>query len=113
MNGAKVLVLGVAYKNDIDDYRESPALKVIELLQKEGAVVEFYDPYIPEYRYKGEIHKGLKQIDEKKVQEADLVMFTAAHSKFDYEMIEKNAKAIFDTRNAMKNAKNRENIELL
>ena len=113
MNGAKVLVLGVAYKNDIDDYRESPALKIIELLQKEGVAVEFYDPYIPEYRYKGEIHKGLKQIDEKKVQEADLVMFTAAHSKFDYEMIEKNAKAIFDTRNAMKNAKNRENIELL
>ena len=113
LNGAKVLVLGVAYKNDIDDYRESPALKVIELLQKEGAVVEFYDPYIPEYKYKGEIHKGLKEIDAKKVQEADLVMFTAAHSKFDYEMIEKNAKAIFDTRNAMKNAKNRENIELL
>jgi len=113
LNGAKVLVLGVAYKNDIDDYRESPALKVIELLEKEGANVEFYDPYIPEYKYKGEIHKGLKEIDAKKVQEADLVMFTAAHSKFDYEMIEKNAKAIFDTRNAMKNAKNRENIELL
>lgn len=113
LNGAKVLVLGVAYKNDIDDYRESPALKVIELLQKEGATVEFYDPYIPEYKYKGEIHKGLKEIDAKKVQEADLVMFTAAHSKFDYEMIEKNAKAIFDTRNAMKNAKNRGNIELL
>ena len=113
LNGAKVLVLGVAYKNDIDDYRESPALKVIELLQKEGATVEFYDPYIPEYKYKGEIHKGLKEIDAKKVQESDLVMFTAAHSKFDYEMIEKNAKAIFDTRNAMKNAKNRDNIELL
>lgn len=113
LNGAKVLVLGVAYKNDIDDYRESPALKVIELLQKEGATVEFYDPYIPEYKYKGEIHKGLKEINAQKVQEADLVMFTAAHSKFDYEMIEKNAKAIFDTRNAMKNAKNRENIELL
>ena len=63
--------------------------------------------------FKGEIHKGLKEIDEKKVQEADLVMFTAAHSKFDYDMISKNAKAIFDTRNAMKNIKNRENIELL
>ncbi len=113
MNGAKVLVLGVAYKNDIDDYRESPALKVIELLEKEGANVEFYDPYIPEYKYKGEIHKGLKEIDAQKVQEADLVMFTAAHSKFDYDMISKNAKAIFDTRNAMKNVKNRENIELL
>lgn len=113
LNGAKVLVLGVAYKNDIDDYRESPALKVIEILQKEGAQVEFYDPYIPEYKYKGEIHKGLKEIDQNKVKEADLVMFTAAHSKFDYDMISKNAKAIFDTRNAMKNITSRENIELL
>ena len=113
MNGAKVLVLGVAYKNDIDDYRESPALRVIEVLQKEGANVEFYDPWISEYKYKGEIHKGLLSIDEKKVQDADLVIFTAAHSNFDYNMIAKNAKAIFDTRNAMKNEKNRDNIELL
>lgn len=113
MNGAKVLVLGVAYKNDIDDYRESPALRVIEILQREGAEVEFYDPYIPEYKYKGEIHKGLDKIDENTVKNADLVMFTAAHKKFDYDMISKNAKAIFDTRNAMKNIKNRDNVELL
>ena len=105
LNGAKVLVLGVAYKNNIDDYRESPALRVIEILQKEGADVEFYDPWISEYKYKGEIHKGLEKIDEKKVSEAD--------SNYDYEMIQKNAKAIFDTRNAMKDAKNRDNIELL
>jgi len=113
LNGAKVLVLGVAYKNDIDDYRESPALRVIEVLEKEGANVEFYDPWISEYKYKGQIHKGLQKIDEKMVQEADIVIFTSAHSNFDYEMISKNAKAIFDTRNAMKNIENRENIELL
>ena len=113
MNGAKVLVLGVAYKNDIDDYRESPALRVIEILQREGAEVEFYDPYIPEYKYKGEMHKGLDKIDENTVKNADLVMFTAAHKVYDYEMISKNAKAIFDTRNAMKDIKNRDNVELL
>lgn len=113
MNGAKVLVLGIAYKNDIDDYRESPALRVIEELEKEGSIVEFYDPMIPEYKYKGKIHKGLKNIDSKKVKEQDLVIFTAAHSAYDYEMIGKNAKAIFDTRNAMKNIKDRKNIELL
>lgn len=113
MNGAKVLVLGVAYKNDIDDYRESPALRVIEVLQGEGANVEFYDPWIPEYKYKGEKHKGLASIDEKAIQGYDLVMITAAHSNFDYDMLQKNAKAIFDTRNAMKNIANRENIELL
>lgn len=113
MNGAKVLVLGVAYKNDIDDYRESPALRVIEILQSEGATVEFYDPWIKEYKYKGETYKGLDSIDANKVQSADLVMFTAAHSNYDYEMIAKNAKCIFDTRNALKDIKNRDNIELL
>ena len=113
MNGAKVLVLGVAYKNDIDDYRESPALRVIEILKAEGANVEFYDPWIKEYKYKGEVHKGLENIDASKVQSADLVMFTAAHSNYDYEMIAKNAKCIFDTRNALKDIKNRDNIELL
>lgn len=113
INGAKVLVLGVAYKNDIDDYRESPALRVIEILQEKGAIVEFYDPWIPEYKYKGEKHRGLNAIDEKQVQTYDLVMITAAHSKFDYMMLQKNAKAIFDTRNAMKNITDRGNIELL
>ena len=113
MNGAKVLVLGIAYKNDIDDYRESPALRVIEELEKEGAIVEFYDPMIFEYKYKGEIHKGLKSLSASKVKEQDIVIFTAAHTAYDYDMISKNAKAIFDTRNAMKNIKNRDNVELL
>ncbi len=113
LNGTKILVLGVAYKNDIDDYRESPALKVIDILQNEGAQVKFYDPYISEYKYKGKNYKGLGLINEKHIRKSDLVVFTTAHSNFDYEMISKNAKAIFDTRNAMKNISNRENIELL
>lgn len=113
MNGANILVLGVAYKNDIDDYRESPALKVIEILEGEGANVEFYDPWIKEYKYKGKIHKGLNDLSVDKVKSADLVMFTAAHSNYDYEMISENANAIFDTRNAMKKIKKRSNIELL
>lgn len=113
MNGSKVLVLGVAYKNDIDDYRESPALRVIEELEKNKANVDFYDPLIPEYRYKGEIHKGIKKISDEIIKKYDLVVITCSHTSFDYEMIAKNAKAIFDTRNAMKNIKNRKNIELL
>lgn len=113
MNGSKVLVLGVAYKNDIDDYRESPALRVIEELEKNKALVDFYDPMIPEYKYKGEIHKGIEKIDADIIKDYDLVVITSAHTAFDYEMIAKNAKAIFDTRNAMKNIENRENIELL
>ncbi len=113
MNGAKILVLGVAYKNDIDDYRESPALRVIECLQEDKAEVDFYDSYIPEYKYKGKVHKGIAKIDEKIIASYDLIFITCAHTNIDYEMISKNAKAIFDTRNAMKNIKNRKNIELL
>ena len=109
MNGEKVLVVGVAYKQDIDDYRESPALRVIEVLKREMANVEFYDPWISEYKYKGEKYQGLKDITPEVIASYDLVMITAAHTNVDYDMIQKNAVAIFDT----KNVENRENIEVL
>ena len=99
MNGAKVLVVGVAYKQDIDDYRESPALRVIEVLKREMANVEFYDPWISEYKYKGEKYQGLKDITPEVIASYDLVMITAAHTNVDYDMIQKNAVAIFDTKN--------------
>ena len=113
MNGAKVLVVGVAYKQDIDDYRESPALRVIEVLKREMTNVEFYDPWISEYKYKGEKYQGLKDITPEVIASYDLVMITAAHTNVDYDMIQKNAVAIFDTKNVMKNIENRENIEVL
>ncbi len=113
MNGAKVLVLGVAYKQDIDDYRESPALRVIEVLKREKANVDFYDPWIAEYKYKGEKHQGIKEINPVIIASYDLIMVTAAHTNVDYDMIQKNAVAIFDTKNVMKNIENRENIEVL
>ena len=113
MNGAKVLVVGVAYKQDIDDYRESPALRVIEVLNREQANVDFYDPWIDEYKYKGEKHQGIKEISPEIIAEYDLVMITAAHTNVDYDMIQKNAVAIFDTKNVMKGIENRDNIEVL
>ena len=113
LNGSKVLVLGVAYKNDIDDYRESPAIDVIEKLIEAGAETEFYDPYIPTFREHGKEYKGIEKIDADIVAGYDLVVITAAHSVFDYEMIQKNAHAIFDTRNAMKDVEARDNIEVL
>lgn len=113
LNGSRVLVLGVAYKQDIDDYRESPAIPVIQILEKNGAEVEFYDPYILEYKEKGIVRKGLERIDEKMIQEYDLVMITCGHTCLDYNMIQKNAEAIFDTKNAMKDVVERENIEVL
>lgn len=113
MSDSKILVLGVAYKNDIDDYRESPALKVIDLLKAEEAVVDFYDPYIPEYRYKGHIYKGINEINDNVLKSYDLVVITTAHKSYDLEMIQKNSKVIFDTRNAMVNSKEKTNIILL
>ncbi|MEY8426705.1 nucleotide sugar dehydrogenase [Lachnospiraceae bacterium 46-15] len=113
LNGSKVLVLGVAYKQDIDDYRESPALRVIEELQKAGAEVCYYDPWVKECRHKGLFFKSELDLTEKLVESSDLVMVTAAHTNVDYEFVQKYAKAIFDTKNVMKNVKNRENIEVL
>lgn len=113
MNGAKVLVLGVAYKNDIDDYRESPALNVIDHLLEQGAETTYYDPYIPEYKHKGKVHTGAKGLTDDMIREADIVVICTAHECFDYDRIQKLAKEIFDTRNAMKNVQDRSNIELL
>lgn len=113
LKGSRVLVVGVAYKQDIDDYRESPALKVIEILKQSGAKVEYYDPWISRYRYHGEVVKGMTEITPKQIEQYDLLMITAAHSNVDYEMLQKHAKAIFDTKNVMKLVQQRENIEVL
>lgn len=113
LSRSNVLVLGIAYKQDIDDYRESPAIDVIEILNKNGASVEFYDPYIPEYKHRGEKFRGIEKIDSNIISKYDLIMITASHSNIDYNMINENAKAIFDTKNAMKDIVDREKIEVL
>lgn len=113
LNGAKVLILGVAYKQDIDDYRESPAIKVIEEFEKSKAEIDYYDPYITKYKHAGRVREGLSGITPEVVAGYDIVVVTTAHTNVDYEMVQKNAKTIFDTKNVMKNIKNRENIEVL
>ncbi|MGI6555352.1 MAG: nucleotide sugar dehydrogenase [Bacillota bacterium] len=113
INGSKVLVLGVAYKQDIDDYRESPALRVIDYLKNEGANVVYYDPFIAEYYYQGETFKGEQELTASLIESADLVIITTAHSNVDYKLVQQKAKVIFDTKNAMKDIKKRDNIELL
>lgn len=113
LNGANVLALGVAYKQDIDDYRESPALRVIELLQEKGVNVKYYDPYVSEYKYKGAKHKGESELTSELIKNSDLVVVLSAHKKVDYDFVQQNATAIFDTKNAMANVMNRDNIELL
>lgn len=113
LRNAKVLQLGVAYKQDIDDYRESPALVVGDLLRKEGCIVEYYDPFIPKYRYNGVWYEGIAAISPETIAKYDIVIVTTAHTTIDYEMVARNAKAVFDTKNAMKNVVYRDKIELL
>lgn len=113
INGSKILVLGVAYKQDIDDYRESPSIRVIDELEKVGADVDYYDPWISEYKENGRTNAGLKEISSEIVAVYDLVMITTAHTNVDYEMVVKNAKAVFDAKNVTKNLINRENVEVL
>lgn len=111
--GANVLVLGVAYKQDIDDYRESPALRVIECLEKRGANVTYFDPWVASYRFKGAEKNSISALTSEVLESADLVMVTCAHTNVDYDLVQSHAKIVFDTKNAMKNVKVRDNIEVL
>ena len=113
LNGSKVLVLGVAYKQNIDDYRESPAIRVIEEFEKTGAQVDFYDPFVPKYREQGEWHKGLEAISPEVISQYDLVTITTAHTTVNYEMVCDCGVPVFDCKNVCKNIQNRENIEVL
>ena len=101
LKGSKVLVLGAAYKPDIDDVRESPALDVIGLMQKKGANVEYHDPYIPHlhHEYDGWQLDSVKDL-MKSVKEADAVIIITNHKDYDYKAIIESAKFVFDSRNA-------------
>ncbi|NMA92717.1 MAG: nucleotide sugar dehydrogenase [Firmicutes bacterium] len=113
LRGSQILVIGIAYKADIDDIRYSPALKVIAALEGEGSEVDYYDPYVPSYEYRGSSKTGLKTLTREILESVDLVIVTAAHSGIDYNFIQQNAGFIFDTKNALKEVKERDNIELL
>ena len=104
LNGANVLVIGVAYKPDVDDMRESPALKVIDLLIKEGANVEYYDPYIPALpkTRKYELNLESVNVDELKDEQYDVALIITDHACIDYQAIQKKTKITVDTRNALK-----------
>ncbi|MBR6208052.1 MAG: nucleotide sugar dehydrogenase [Oscillospiraceae bacterium] len=113
LNGAKVLVLGVAYKQDIDDFRESPAISVIQELQKRGAEVTYFDPWVPKFRRGALQMESLPALTPEVLRSADIVLVTTAHTNVDYALVQRHAKLIFDTKNAMKNVADREKIEIL
>lgn len=98
IKGAKILVLGIAYKKDIDDYRESPVLKIIEKLNKAGAEWNIVDPHVREFTLNGEKLQTY-DLSEVELAQADIVLITTDHSDFDYQYIENMSNTILDTRN--------------
>jgi UDP-N-acetyl-D-glucosamine dehydrogenase len=106
INGARVMVLGVAYKKDIDDLRESPALTIIELLQKDGAVVSYHDPYFPFIGKGRKYDLQMKRTELKDLGEYDCVLIVTDHSDYDYKQIVQQAQLVVDTRNATRGIKN-------
>jgi UDP-N-acetyl-D-glucosamine dehydrogenase len=100
LNGAKVLVLGVAYKKDIDDLRESPSLTIIELLQKEGAQVSYHDPYFPFIGKGRRYDLQMKRASLDNLKQYDCVLIVTDHSDYDYQRIVKESQLVVDTRNA-------------
>jgi UDP-N-acetyl-D-glucosamine dehydrogenase len=100
VNGSRVLVIGVAYKPDIDDIRESPALDVIRLLEQDGAEVAFHDPHIRTYREDGQTRTGV-DLTPDELHRSDAVVIVTNHSKIDYQMLMDHAGLVVDSRNAM------------
>ena len=101
VKGSTVLVLGVAYKADIDDYRESPALDIIELLRHRGAKVSYSDPHVPTIQIGFESMTS-QNLTPEQLQQADCVVIATSHRAFDYEMVGEQSRLIIDTRNALR-----------
>ncbi len=111
VKNSKVLIMGVAYKKDIDDMRESPALDVIHHLTQRGATVDYYDPFVPEYEWEGHHAKSVKWSPQLS-KAYDVVVITTDHTSVDYKALLENSKKIVDTRNALKEFKDSRIVKL-
>ncbi|MHC4698204.1 MAG: nucleotide sugar dehydrogenase [Planctomycetota bacterium] len=102
LNGSKILVLGLAYKRNVDDIRESPSIELIEMLRRRGAKVDYNDPYVPRTRKQREHNLGMtsKKLTEKMLASYDCVLISTDHSAYDYNWIVKHARLVVDSRNA-------------
>ncbi len=106
LNGSRVLILGAAYKKDVDDVRESPTLKLIEILEDRGAKVDYNDPYIPKMPHVRKYQYEMKSVPltPANLKKYDVVLISTDHTCYDYAMVAKHAKLVVDTRNAVKAA---------
>ncbi|MBI5420044.1 MAG: nucleotide sugar dehydrogenase [Deltaproteobacteria bacterium] len=111
VNGAKVLILGVSYKKDVGDVRESPALDIMQLLAKKGAKLSYCDPYVPVLDEHG-IRLQAEKFLAATLRRADCVVIVTDHAAFDYPMVAREAKVVVDTRNALKGRNSRKVIKL-
>ena len=104
LKGARVLILGIAYKKDVGDTRESPSLKLVQLLREKGANVDYNDPYIPRTHKQREhdLKMVSKNLTAKTLAGYDVVLISTDHSDYDYDWIVKDAKLVVDSRNATK-----------
>ena len=102
LNGSKVLILGVAYKKDIDDMRESPSLRLIELFREKSCEVSYNDPYVPKLPKTRKYQFDMESVEltKENLKKFDLVVLSTDHSDYDYKMIAENANLILDSRNA-------------
>jgi UDP-N-acetyl-D-glucosamine dehydrogenase len=98
---ARILVLGVAFKRDVDDLRHSPALKIMELLRSDGVrYLSYYDPYIPRVTVAGEELRSLPELSPRRLARYDIVVITTDHTCVDYELVCRHSRVVIDTRNA-------------
>jgi UDP-N-acetyl-D-glucosamine dehydrogenase len=111
LHGAKVLVLGVAYKRDVEDVRESPSLKLIELLREKGATVSYNDPYVASVRI-SENNLRSVELTDAQLASADCVVIATDHTCYDYKYIARKSSFVFDTRGATRRLRNKNIIRL-
>ena len=109
LNGAKILLVGIAYKKNVQDLRESPVFPLIDLLREHGSKVSYYDPYFSYFKV-DDIDLKCVKFSKETLRSFDCVVVTTDHSNVDYQFMAKNSKLIVDTRNALKDVKNRANI---
>jgi UDP-N-acetyl-D-glucosamine dehydrogenase len=111
INNSKILILGLAYKNDINDARESPSIKLIKIFEEKNANVNYNDPFIPYYKVNERIYKSIP-LTKEILRKQDCVIISTAHNCYDYSLIVKESKLIIDTRNALKQYKNKNIVKL-
>lgn len=108
INGSRILILGMSYKKDIDDLRESPSLKLMDILHEKGATVDYNDPYIPELWHTRKFQFSNKSVEltAQNIKAYDVILISTDHSEYDWDFIVENANIVVDTRNATINVKN-------